>query len=523
MKISIFNTHDITGGASRAAYRLHKGLQEIGFKTNMLVRHKKSKDDSIVQVIPRESTYSGEKKIFNAVQRYFIEENRTEISNTLFSFPYPGYDISNTDIIRNSDIINLHWIHYFQSVETISNLLNTGKPVIWTLHDQGSFTGGCHYTAGCKKYESDCKNCPQLDFKTVDIPYSVLNNKINNYFEKDFVIVTPSQWLASCARNSRLFSRLRIEVIPYSIETDIYKPMPKQTAKNHLGLNPESKVLLFGAHLDEKRKGFEKLFESLQILSDRIRVKDSVIKNQIHLLCVGDFKDIPPDLPFPLTNLGYIDSDDKLAVVYSAADIFLLPSLEDNFPNTILESMACGTPVVGFNIGGIPDVVKDNYNGYAIEPFNIAEFAKAIEKLIFDDKKRYLMSTTCRNFIKKNYRLEIQAKRYANLFSDIAINNSSECNNDKVETAPEIPVDNWKSNLHSEFNELYRIAAANVILEKEEELRKVIKELVQEKHELKVELIERSDQLANIYNSYSYKWGRLLTYFPRLIKSKLFK
>jgi len=138
-------------------------------------------------------------------------------------------------------------------------LLESGKPVLWTLHDQWGFTGGCHYSAGCEKYQSDCRDCPQLQDDRFQIPYFVLKNKLS-HFPGRLTVVTPSQWLASCARKSKVFEKCRIEVIPYSLETDVFRPNSRQDAKNALGINPDAVTLLFGAwELEEKRKGLDLL------------------------------------------------------------------------------------------------------------------------------------------------------------------------------------------------------------------------------------------------------------------------
>ena len=515
MNISIINTRDSGGGASKAAFRLHKGLRKIGFNSKMLVRYKKSQNEHVIPIIPSGSLYKGEADIFNAIQRYFIDQNRTDISNTLFSFPYPGYDISSMEIICSSDVLNLHWVHSYQSIETISKLLTLDKPVVWTLHDQEPFTGGCHYSSGCKRYEKGCRNCPQLNFEYLDIPYNILKNKMANFDMKNLVIVTPSNWLAKCSSKSKLFSRIRTEIIPNSIEIDIFRPVSKHDAKISLDLDPNSKVLLFGADIDEKRKGFKKLLESLNILYYRIKSNNLRNNESIQLMCFGNLDDLSHQLPFPIKNLGYIDSELNLTKVYSAADIFLLPSIEDNLPNTILESMACGTPVVGFNIGGIPDILQNNHNGYLIDPFNIDDFANAIDDLLFNDNKRISMGKACINIIKNNYCLEIQAKRYADLFSDLNGKKFISSYGKSMEKSDQIMFDNFHSDFNNIFFELYRYAASKLIFEKEDYFREIINNLSQEKYSLKAELLK----LNNIFDSISYKLGRLLTYIPRFIKS----
>ena len=229
MKIVHVSTFDTQGGAARAAYRLHLGLQRLGQESLIIARYKMSTDDSVVSIAD-EGTVEVRRKDFlleQVIQPYFVDKRRSSFGNTIFSLPYPGYDLSTLPQIQAADIINLHWIAYYQSPITLHNLLATGKPVIWTLHDQWPFTGGCHYTAGCQKFRQDCVSCPQLINDTYDFPAAVLRDRQTHSREANLTIVSPSRWLAACAKQSRLFERLRVEVIPYSLDTDLFHPLPK--------------------------------------------------------------------------------------------------------------------------------------------------------------------------------------------------------------------------------------------------------------------------------------------------------
>ncbi|MFH1950485.1 MAG: glycosyltransferase, partial [Pseudomonadota bacterium] len=248
MKILQISTYDIRGGAARASYRLHKGLREIRQDCRMLVRYKDSEDDDVFCVSPKDPQEKDDQRFFLdvVVQGQYINAHRTDMSNTIFSLPYSGLDLSTLPMIKAADIINLHWVARYQSLLTLNRLFSLGKPVVWTLHDQWAFTGGCHYAAGCRKYRTDCMGCPQLDDDSFNLPAAILKDKQALFEGADITIVTPSRWMAECAKESHLFKDLRVEVIPNSLETDLYTPSPKAEAKRKLGLEGDTVTLLFG-------------------------------------------------------------------------------------------------------------------------------------------------------------------------------------------------------------------------------------------------------------------------------------
>ncbi len=422
MNISILNTFDSYGGASIAAHRLFKGLRRLKQEAVMVVMFKHSNQPGIYPLSFSSPRVELERKIFRNIQQKEIDQNRTPLSNTRFSFPYPGYDLSKTGIIRWSDIINLHWVAEFQSVESIAGLLETGKPVVWTLHDANAFTGGCHYSAGCEKYTGDCRDCPQLKDNFYQIPFHVLGNKIDSWRQnlQNLTLVTPSRWLGECARESRVFRNSRVEVIPNALETDIFKPKEKNLAKKEIKSNPQALTLLFGAATgNEKRKGFYKLLEAIKYCLQDTTFRNLAINKKIKILTFGPPQQDLEKLEIEIKSLGYVHDNNHLAAIYSAADIFILPSLEDNLPNTVLEAMACGTPVIAFNVGGIPDMIENGVTGYLAPTFDTREMGASILKLLFDEDKRRQMRIDCRQVIEQKFKLQDQAGRYLELFHDL--------------------------------------------------------------------------------------------------------
>jgi glycosyltransferase involved in cell wall biosynthesis/GT2 family glycosyltransferase len=423
MKVILVSTDDISGGAARATYRLHQGLLRLGEDSRVVARHKASSDERVIPVPTSLEAHCPEGAFFGEIiQRRYVDEQRSQVSNTLFSYPYPGFDISRLPEVLEADVINLHWVARFQSPATLHKLLRLGKPVVWTLHDQWAFTGGCHYTAGCQKYIQDCASCPQLSEDPFNMPASILSEKIQLFKNADLTIVTPSQWLANCARQSKLFKSLRIEAIPNSLDVDSFKPVPKDVAKESLGLSQEVLTLLFGVEdSSEARKGFALLMEAIRHCLSNERFRQAARSPGIRLLCFGRLNQDIAALPIPATTLGYLETDEDLRRAYSAADLFVLPSLEDNLPNTVLESMSCGTPVISFDIGGLPDVITNRHTGLLVPVGNSQLLGDAILSALCDSSLRATMGENGRNLMAGRFNLSVQATRYRDLFRELQI------------------------------------------------------------------------------------------------------
>jgi glycosyltransferase involved in cell wall biosynthesis len=421
MKIVQINTYDIQGGAARAAYRLHKGLREIGEDCRMLVRYKASSDDSVYRIDARKDSAKLDEEFYlDQIQHCYIDRHRTDLSNTIFSLPYPGYDLSESALVQAADIINLHWVAWYQSLTTLHGLFSLGKPVVWTLHDQWAFTGGCHYSAGCDKYIRDCSSCPQLADDPFDLSAAILKDKIELFKNVNLTVVTPSKWLAGCAGVSRLFKNVRVEVIPNSLEVDVFMPVPKAEAKQRLSLPEDTITLLFGAHSgEEKRKGFGELIGAITYCKSHPEFQKLLDENKITVLCFGYPAKELTTIGIPIISLGYLDSEERVRDAYAASDMFILPSLEDNLPNTMLEALSCGTPVVAFDVGGIPDVVKDDVNGKLAPVKDTRLLAEAILDLILNPEKSAAMGKNGRKQIRDDYKLRVQAQHYTALYKEV--------------------------------------------------------------------------------------------------------
>lgn len=410
MKIGLLSTYD-SYGAGCAAARLHAGLKSIGEESFFIVKHKmQSSTDAAVIQAPEVNNIFFE----NLSEKHFI--NNIYEGNTICSIMYPSIGFDFLSCIDRCDIVNLHWITHFISLEAIMKINHMGKPIVWTLHDQNPMTGGCHYTHGCEKYKVDCSNCPQLR----DNPYnitSILLQAKEKYLPEQVVIVTPSQWLADCARDSKILKKHRIEVIPNSLDMQKFKPIDMNVARSSLKLPASRKIILFGAtSLKERRKGFALLLRAMEHFHQDPELKALLAAQQIHILAFGEESPYLAQIGVPYTSLGYVNSEEILAAAYSAADVLALPSIEDNLPNIMLESIACGTPVVAFQVGGMPDVIVNGKNGYLVTVDDTRQFAYRIRDLLFDDS----LKSYCRKTAVEQFALSTQAEKYRALYQDIA-------------------------------------------------------------------------------------------------------
>lgn len=418
MNVLIINTFDIKGGAARAAYRLHKGFIQIGMNAFMLVKEKQSHDERVLQIDPqRDENSLHQLEILHTISEDYIKNNRTDSSLGRFSLGYPGYNLTRTKIIKEVDLINLHWVDGLLSVESISALLELGKPIVWTLHDVNPFTGGCHYPAGCTLFKDDCHPCPQLIKDPYNLSQFNLKNKISQFRDKNLTIVTPSKWMAKKAKQSAVFKHTPVVVIPNSIETDIFTPQSKRQAKSKFDIAENTVTILTGAsHRKPKRKGFEEFLSAMKLCLDNKTFRNLVYENRILLLCFGHPANAIKDLGIPYKSFGRVRSDPLLSNIYNAADLFLLPSTEDNLPNTMVEAMSCGTPVIAFNTGGMPDMIQDGITGKLVPLSRIEKYAEAIIDLVLHPATRNKIGEQARQLIERNYKLEHQAQKYVDLF-----------------------------------------------------------------------------------------------------------
>lgn len=400
-----------TGGAGIAAMRLHIGLVKTGMDSTFLVLNKKSGDTrtfSLSSQFKGAKIWERWKGLLNAFPNHSPDLD-------LFTDSHSDIRLAEHPAFPQADVINLHWIPGLIRYDKMAGILGV-KPVVWTLHDMNPFTGGCHFAGTCGKYKTGCGACPQLGSTDEnDLSRKIFLEKQAAYANLNLTIVTPSRWLADCAGKSALFRGRRIDVIPYGFPLDTFKPRNKAEARTDIGIPVDGKVVLFGAHtLTNKRKGFQYLLEALDKFPETER-------NHISLLLFGS-ADSAPALPkgFKAFSAGKISDDTQLAAIYNAADVFVMPTQEDNLPNTVAEAMACGIPVAGFNVGGMPDMIRPEHTGQLAPLGNTGELFDGIRWVLQLDPDEYTaVSANCRRFVETNLSLERQAERYSALYDSL--------------------------------------------------------------------------------------------------------
>lgn len=413
MNVLLINTSDISGGASRSAYRLHKGLQIIGVSSQLLVQEKYSHNKTVLAPKLRLSQGIARAKLtFDALPLKLYPQRDT----TTFSLQWLPDRVQARATQTAPDIINLHWISgAFVQIETIAKLK---RPLVWTLHDMWAFTGGCHYSGDCDRYTELCGACPQLgSSKNWDISRWIWQRKTKAWKNLNLTIVTPSSWLAQCVKASSLFRDRRVEVIPYGLDTQKYRPMNQKVARELLNLPDDKQLLLFGAlqATGDQRKGFHLLKPALDELSA------NGWNNKLELVVFGADKADSTNFGFKSHYLGTLNDDLSLALAYSAADVFIAPSVQDNLPNTVMEAIACGIPCVAFHIGGMPDMIEHQKNGYLAQPYKIEDLAQGIAWVLENKERHQKLSYRAREKAEQEFTLEIQASRYLSLFKSLQV------------------------------------------------------------------------------------------------------
>ncbi|MBD1822383.1 glycosyltransferase family 4 protein [Cyanobacteria bacterium FACHB-DQ100] len=424
MKILLASSYDVEGGAARAAYRLHQGLHQIGVASQMLVQAKTSGDKSIVA--PRTQLEQGIAKARLTFDALPLKRYRQR-QPTTFSVQWLPETVAARVNRINPDLVNLHWINdAFIQIESIARF---NRPIVWSLHDMWAFTGGCHYTGvsdstgglSCDRYTQSCGSCPQLQSsKARDLSRSIWQRKARSWQSIDLTIVALSQWLADCARSSSLFRNSRIEVIPNGLDITRYRPISRTLAREALGLPQDKHLALFGAMAatSDRRKGFHLLQPALQSLAQ------AGWSESLELVVFGaDRPQHPPEFGMKTHYLGSFRDDLSLSLIYSAADVFILPSTQENLANTIMEAMACGTPCVAFEIGGMPDLIEHQKTGYLAQPYWIDDLALGIAWTLENRDRHRRLSDRAREKVEHEFTQAQQAYRYQSLFEDILQSN----------------------------------------------------------------------------------------------------
>jgi len=419
MKVTLINTSDAGGGAPAACMRLLKALESKNIDVHMQVHEQKTGEPRVTGLDKNAADRLRIKFNFLYERLPFIWfKAKTRALRFAFSPANIGTDITREPAILGADILHLHWTNAgYLSVKNLKQLLQTGKPIVWTLHDMWAFTGGCHYAGECDHFKNECGNCWMLrDAADDDLSHTGWLRKADMYkVAKNIVIVTCSSWLADVARTSSVLKGFRIEAIPNPIDTELFSLKDKIGARKKWNIDLQSKIILFGAaNILDRRKGINYLVDALNDLKNHY----SDINN-IEIVLFGKNKSFDINLiPFKVYELNVINSQEDMAELYSLADVYVTPAIEDNLPNTVMEALACGTPVVAFNTGGIPDMVEHLKNGYLAEFKSATDFAAGIHYVLSAAKKEWL-AQNAREKVMHNFTNDIVASKYLAVYQSI--------------------------------------------------------------------------------------------------------
>ena len=412
MKVAQLNYSDSRGGAARAAYRIHKAVLKAGIESTLYVVEKNT-DDWTVEG-PKNIYRSYLAKARNPVGRVVSKLLRTnnKVIHTPAFLPSSWPEILNKSTF---DIVHLHWIA--GEMLSVREIGRFKKPLVWTLHDMWAFCGAEHYAEDNRYVEGYFHTNRPNQESGVDLNRWVWKRK-QKYWKNEINIVAPSKWLAECAKNSYLMRDYNIQVIPNAIDTKYWRPIEQETARDLLGLPKDKLLLLFAADggINDPRKGFDLLRTALKYLKDTALG----MSNRIELVIFGQSRPkIQDDYGFNVNYLGRLTDDLTMMLAYSSVDLMAIPSRMDNLPNTGLESLACGTPVIAFEIGGMVDIIKHGKTGFLATPFNTEMFAEGIEWILGDERRRSAMKTNARDYAQENYSYELVGNKYMELYHEI--------------------------------------------------------------------------------------------------------
>lgn len=413
MRVLHLSTFDVDSGAARGAYWLHKALCARAVDSTVLVG-RKSGDDPTIRALRGAPARLMAKVRMRLDQLPLRSLDKTDES--FWSINWLPSGVHRQINALKPDIVHLHWIgNGFMALDELKQIK---APLVWTLRDMWAFTGGCHYTNGCDHYRGMCGACPQLRSNVQeDFSRKIWTRKEEAWRDLNLWVVPISAWMGDCARESSLLRPFPIEVIPNGVNTRRFKPATRSRWREEQALPSDARLIAFGAvnATKDPRKGFPQLKEAL------LNLAASPEADKLILVVFGETKpDEMPDLGIKVHFAGFIDDDEKLAELYTAADVAVVPSLEEAFGKTVIEAMACGTPVVAFDYGGPSDIIDHRMNGYLAKPFSAQDLAAGISWCLgVMDQDAAAMSRKTREKIAADFDIDLIADRYTALYERI--------------------------------------------------------------------------------------------------------
>ena len=415
MRVLIVNTSEKTGGAAVAANRLKDALNNSGVKAKMLVRDKLTDDITVVGL-----SHPLRNQFYFLWERWCIFWYSHFSRKHLFEIDIAnaGVDITQLPEFKEADIIHLSWINQgMLSLKGIRKILDSGKPVVWTMHDIWPATGICHITLNCQRYQSYCGNCRLLPNggSSHDLSYRVLHHKKEVLKRGNISFVTCSKWLEKEARKSAILSNQLIQTIPNPIDTHVFRPSDKRQARVRSKLPLDKKVILFASQrIDNVNKGISYLIDAChKMVAENPEMRDEVVVAVLG----GHGEGLQDMFDFKVYELGYVNDTRQIVDIYNATDVFVLPSLSENLPNTIMEAMACGVPCIGFKVGGIPEEIDHKKNGYVAEYRNADDLARGLH-WVLEEAEYAELSVSAVGKVQRNYSQRSVAMQYIEVYNE---------------------------------------------------------------------------------------------------------
>ncbi|GMV49500.1 MAG: D-inositol-3-phosphate glycosyltransferase [Nitrospirae bacterium] len=408
MNILHLSTEYNQGGSGRAAYRIHASLRRRGHTSHMLV-------SGLVHGAPEAGPIWGTMP-WRAAD--WLARRATDALSLQYLFLPSSWRLLRHPWFREADLVQLYNTHGGYLSHAVFGVASRKKPFVWRLSDMWPFTGHCCYAYDCDRWKTGCGACPLLqDEPALRTDRTALLWRIKQriYADAKVTLVAPSRWIAGLARHSPLVGHWPLEVIPNGLDLSVFRPIRRTAAREVLGLPQDESVVLFSSvETQAHRKGGTFVAEAVKRLKGRTR-------RPFRLLVVGQrARDWEQAMPVPVTAIDLVKDDHLLALLYSAADVFVHPALADNLPNGVLESLACGTPVVAFEVGGVGEAVRPMETGYLARHKDADDLAEGMRSLLDDDDLRHRLSRRCREIAETEYDMELQTTRFEQLYQAVA-------------------------------------------------------------------------------------------------------
>lgn len=412
MRVLLVNTSETVGGAAVAANRLLRALNRNGVEAELLVRDKQTENPRVIALQHQRAM-----KLKFMAERLQIFCNNGFTRRGLFAVDNGGFgtDITSLPEFKRADVVHLHWVNQgMLSLKDVKAIVESGKRVVWTMHDMWPFTGCCHHAAKCDRWKNGCGNCPLLNKPgNRDLSWQTWHAKERAYGKGRIAFVGCSNWLTDLARQSPLLRGCRVESIPNALDATLFSPASRTEARRRLGLPEKGKLILFvAAKVTNPYKGISYLRDAIENLCATY----PVLKESLGVVAVGQEADRLKDtFPTPVHAVNYVADPGTMADYYRAADVLAMPTLQDNLPNTVAEAMACGIPVVAFEIGGLPQMIDHGENGRLAQYMSAESLVTNLFSVLTDSQPERFAEAARRKAVKE-YSEQAVANRYRQIY-----------------------------------------------------------------------------------------------------------